>query len=999
MSVADNRIKILSESEVEEVYGVPQFSEEQRAYYFELNDEEKSLISRKNDPLSNLYRILFLGYFKYIPVVLNPSLEKIQSDLEYIRNKYDLKTKLPRMILDSGLKSRIYASLLSFYEYKLFDETTLGLTDYVSKITEQMVDPREVFDRCIQFLNERKIAIPAYSTLQKIISSGITLQENILHQRLLSILPEHDFDQLTSMAYSEESKPLITQIKKLPKTFSSKEIHREMTIFNRIKEVFPTVKHVIEELGLSKKKIHYYSSLLNYYSITKIRQLPKGKFSLFIVCFLYHRYYQISDILINGFIHHVEKLEDEAKVYSKEKHHSDLLNINDKIKKVSEILGLYVDKKIKGDTSFDTIRKLAFEILPAEQIPAIVNYLGDIEADLRKYRWEYFDAEHSRVKGILRKLFLCYDVGLRDSDYALLHGQAIKTRQDFLDFGKMSSFDKRLIKKNLRGYFYDEDSSEDSPNLRRAEMLLYIRLKERLKDGAFYIDGSNSYRKFEHDLVKPEAVSSLVEISDVIALKTNPNELLKVKEELLNQKLNDVAVRLSGSDDDHVVFEDVDGKNKWTIKRNPSGNRIGEMTFKNMKQIHIGDIVDFTHRGVDFSSSLTHIRTRKKPTEELTSIIACIVANGTRYGVRQMADLCNISYDVMKHAEKNFLRMETLHLANDIISNEIAKLDIFKYYNIKDDLIHASYDGQRFQSRFNTINTHFSKKYFGRGKGLSAVTLSANHIPINAKVMGLNDHESHHLFDVLFNNTSDVEPDIISTDSHGSNQVNFALLDLSGWAYAPRYANPGKILNDLFSCRQINDRVEIKLKKAINFNVIEEGWDFIKQILISLHSKEVTQATIIKKLSGYKPTNKIIRPLVEYDRLVKAIYMLDFVNNDELRQNIQRSLNRVESYHQMQRRIESVNGSKFRGSSDDEIHLWYECGRLICNCIIYFNCYILSYLVRGYEANGDNKKLENLRHCSPVAWSHINFNGSYSFSFDGNQLDVDDLLRQIADPV
>jgi hypothetical protein len=51
MSVADNRIKILSDSEIEEVYGVPQFSEEQRAYYFELNDEEKSLISRKNDPL------------------------------------------------------------------------------------------------------------------------------------------------------------------------------------------------------------------------------------------------------------------------------------------------------------------------------------------------------------------------------------------------------------------------------------------------------------------------------------------------------------------------------------------------------------------------------------------------------------------------------------------------------------------------------------------------------------------------------------------------------------------------------------------------------------------------------------------------------------------------------------------------------------------------------------------------------------------------------------
>ncbi len=37
-------------------------------------------------------------------------------------------------------------------------------------------------------------------------------------------------------------------------------------------------------------------------------------------------------------------------------------------------------------------------------------------------------------------------------------------------------------------------------------------------------------------------------------------------------------------------------------------------------------------------------------------------------------------------------------------------------------------------------------------------------------------------------NTSDIIPDVLSTDTHGVNHVNFALLDLFGYQFAPRYA-------------------------------------------------------------------------------------------------------------------------------------------------------------------------------------------------------------------
>jgi hypothetical protein len=66
-----------------------------------------------------------------------------------------------------------------------------------------------------------------------------------------------------------------------------------------------------------------------------------------------------------------------------------------------------------------------------------------------------------------------------------------------------------------------------------------------------------------------------------------------------------------------------------------------------------------------------------------------------------------------------------------------------------------------------------------------AYTLQANHVPLNARIIGANEHESHFVFDVLFNNATGILPAIHSTDPHGTNHVNFALLYL----FAPRYRN------------------------------------------------------------------------------------------------------------------------------------------------------------------------------------------------------------------
>lgn len=49
-------------------------------------------------------------------------------------------------------------------------------------------------------------------------------------------------------------------------------------------------------------------------------------------------------------------------------------------------------------------------------------------------------------------------------------------------------------------------------------------------------------------------------------------------------------------------------------------------------------------------------------------------------------------------------------------------------------------------------------KYFGLKKGIVSYALLANHVPVIARIIGANEHESHYVFDLLFNNTTDIRP-------------------------------------------------------------------------------------------------------------------------------------------------------------------------------------------------------------------------------------------------
>jgi len=389
-----------------------------------------------------------------------------------------------------------------------------------------------------------------------------------------------------------------------------------------------------------------------------------------------------------------------------------------------------------------------------------------------------------------------------------------------------------------------------------------------------------------------------------------------------------------------------------------------------------------------------------KPIKEdqvlVACLIACLIAWGTNMGLVRMGEISDIDYPLLSSTSDNFIRLETLTEANNHISNAIAKLPIFRHYDI-DEVIHSSSDGQKFETSINTINSRHSSKYFGLKKGIVSYTLVANHIPVNAKIIGANEHESHYVFDILYNNTTDVQPDIHSTDTHGANEVNFSILHFFGYKFAPRYKDIyDKVSKSLYGFNHPSHYGDILIKpvRKINSDLIEEEWENIQRIILSLALKTTTQSIIIGKLSAYARKNKTKRALWEYDNILKSLYFLDYIDSISLRQNVQRALNRGESYHKLRRAISYGNFGKLRFKTEQDQNIWGECSRLIANCIIYYNASILSNMLVYKETNGQDSDV--LKHISPVAWQHINFYGRYSFNTSSESINMDEIILELA---
>ena len=996
--MTEKRIKILSEPEIDELYSAPSFNEQDQRFFFSLNDADMQMVQRIRDRRNKCMFVVLLGYFKSKPIPILPKYSQVKADLKFVAVNILPGQGLKPFNLKQRDKDRVYARIFELLGHSAWDEKRHKPLLYGALLdqSDSWVAPRALFDYAVEYLAHQKIAIPAYSTLQKAISQVLVQHQNTLHEQIAIACSAELTSMLTDLSL-DKNDFTFRHLRQSARNFTGTELGKELKVYHHLQPWMAEIDQVLERLGLSQMNQLYYAERVDYYG-AKLKRQSSPNQRLYLLSYLQNRHQQCLERIADGFIHHVRQARARAKAMTKEQVYQDWQKAARNVSKAADVLQLFLDDKIEPDTRFHSVQQQAFKVLNARDLSSVCRYLSNQKQSAEEVYWQHLDAESTLRSGLLRSLFCCLRIEGADKTQRLARALD-QARLDLLTQQQLiaARLDQRLPHKATRPLLTNKDGSL---NKARYEWYLYLQIPDRLQ-GQLLMPDIVKYRSLDADLVKKKRwkqdKASLLESTAQPKLMEDPAHLIPSMVNELNVRLHEVSQYLEPVDNRDVILRNRGGKRHWRLRAANKKHLVNNPFFEQMRSVEIADVLRVVDRDTGFIDDFEHVLGMSTKSRQFeVDLLAILIANATNQGIYGIAEISDRSYEQLRSIQANYLRLETLNDANDRINNATAKLPIFSHYYIQEGLLHVSADGQKFEAKRETFRTRYSSKYFGTAKGLSNVSLNANHMAICNRIIGSNEHESHYIFDLLMNNSTEITPDILSTDTHGVNHINFALLDLFGYQFAPRYAKVGTVIEKMFNVTtDKDDQVQLSLKKPINTRRIMEHWGTIQRIAVSLAQRKTNQATLVRKLSGYKSNHPLLEAFTEYNRLVKARYLLSYIDDPDLRNHVQKALNRGEAYHQLRRAISQVNGDRFRGNSDEEIELWNECARLVANAIIYFNSKVLSNLLESFEHQGKEKIAEMIKRASPVAWQNINLKGKYLFDQTGEMPDIDYLMAPI----
>ena len=1004
------RLTILSDAEKVALYGLPDFDDFQRVEFLAMTDAERTLALRRKGIEEQIYCLLQIGYFKAKQAFFHFSLaDASPNDIAFLLQRY-----FPGKELTSTSKSlskrQYYAQrddISNLFGYRLCSEADLpSLLEKATLLARTDVTPTFLLAELMVLMVSQHIVRPGYSTLQELITNALTVERDRLEQLVESALTDATRAALQELLMGENTLSDLAALKQDAKSFRYRQMGLERQKRLTLAPMYAIAKALLPILDISQLNIAYYASLANFYTIYDLRRFKPGQTNLFLLCYAWQRYRQLTDNIVEAFGYHTRHLEDDTKAVATQQAAKIHNERQQATPRVGELLLLYVDDSLTDVTPFGTVRGKAFRIMPEEKLRSTGKLLTETPVSQMDLRWQAVDKQSGLCTKNLRPLATALDFASSSASgkvwlAALQWMNEVFAGHKQLATQPLEDIPQRTIPTRLRNFLlsFDEEGKPVGLRADRYEFWVYRQLRKRLDAGDIYLDDSVQHRRFADDLVSMEAKADALKALNIPWLREPADQTLDALFVELDKQWRAFDSELRSGKLKHLEFDPVKQTLTWHRPKADKDKQLQQGFYGKLQARDVADVFRFVNERCNFLSAMTPLQPRyAKKVADADSLMAVIIAQAMNHGNFKMAETCDIPYHVLEATHQQHLRPATLIEASDILSNFIANLPIFPYYSIDMDVLYGSVDGQKFAASSPTLKARHSRKYFGMDRGVVAYTLLANHVALQTQMLSANQHESYWVFDICYNNTSDIRPTTITGDMHSINMANFAILHWFGMNLAPRFTNLHAQLKHLYRGPDQESYADFLIQPVgqIDRHLIADEKSNLDHIAATLGLKEMSQSVLVRKictLSGHHRTRKA---LFEYDKLIRSIYTLRYLRDPKLQRDVHRSENRIESYHQLRSTIAHVNGKKeLTGRTDLEVNISNHCGRLIANVVIAYNSMLLSGLLGRCLAAGNQKALDLLRRISPAAWQHLHFLGHYSFRGKHNPIDLEAVLEGI----
>jgi TnpA family transposase len=970
---------ILSKSEEKAFNSLPSFTIEEQKHFFRLPKILSDKCISYEDNSRSFFTIMF-GCFK--------ATNRFFSISEYISHDYSYFSR--ELLVIS--KSRVYHYQNIIKEYFSIREYSKDIQEQLQQESDSLasnyISRKKIFYSLVNYSKRLNIETPSYHELSKIITTSLRKQKSDILTSLKSYIDDESISKLDEFLKKDtnyKNRYNLALYKKLEHSTKKNQMVLSLSKFDTIKKHFKLNQSIIDSIGITSKIAEYNATWIGKSDVYELHRKDNTETIFLLLCFVYHQYLVRTDNLIDRFITTVQsaktsisrqqkelsyQLEPKKShiIKSLEKSNSDILH---------EISLVLKNSSLSSNEKLDSINKLIND--QSEILDEIMAQKSELEKS-KATKYDFIEGKsislQGRLSGILKSV---------EFDEVASNRNLISAINYFKDHTTITNkAPKEFLSEEEQIIIFDGDRIRVS--LYKA--LLFLSISDAIKNGTLSLVYSYKYKTLDNYMIPSNEWvknrDTLLKKHELEHLNSYHNYIENIKVKVANSYkttntkiLKDLNPHFTSSETSFILktpkvdkSEDIDSISKYL----PSSEHLSVI-----------DILSSTDQEVDFLSSFKHYNSDKE-CKNRSLLLASILGFGCNLNISKLGQVSKgITEYQLDNTKSFYFSVDSTIEANDKIIQYLDNLEIIKTVRNTQQINHTSSDGQKYNisSSIDSTNAGYSFKYFGTDKGVVAYTfIDESHRLFHSQVINVNERESGYVIDGLLHNET-VKSDIHSTDTHGFSEIIFGLTNLLGYSFAPRIKNFKEQQLYSFVNKKLYQNLGYKLlpRRKLNEKVIIENWDDILRFIITIKERKTTATQLLKRLSSYSRQHKLYQALKEFGRIIKTDFLLGYVDDVDLRQRIEKQLNKIESSNKFSKAVFFGNNAELQVSTVDEQNIANNCKRLIQNSIILWNyLYITKKIQQAPNQETRDDIIKSLKNSSIVHWSHINFHGEYDFT-------------------
>jgi TnpA family transposase len=288
----------------------------------------------------------------------------------------------------------------------------------------------------------------------------------------------------------------------------------------------------------------------------------------------------------------------------------------------------------------------------------------------------------------------------------------------------------------------------------------------------------------------------------------------------------------------------------------------------------------------------------------------------------------------------------------------------------------AAADGSKFEIYENNLLSEYHIRYGGYG-GIAYHHISDTYIALFTHFINCGVWEAVYILDGLIKNTSDIQPDTLHSDTQGQSTTVFGLSYLLGIKLMPRIRNWQDYKFFRPSPEAKYEYIDSLFKDVIDWPLIQTHWQDLMRVVLSIQAGKLLPSTLLLKLGSYSHKNRLYQAFRELGRVVRTVFLLEYISDTGLRRKITACTNIVEGYNGFLDWIFFGKAGIITENDPEEQEKRIKYLDLVANAVILHNAVDVSLVVQELSAEGMKIDRSLLATLSPYLTRHLRRYGEF----------------------